>query len=82
MNYIKRMETQIDDANITVRNTLEALNLFRSFVLTSHKFTGREPNGERRDWISCGDVAAWIDGLRHDIIDTAPACALTMPKKD
>lgn len=77
MNYIKKIESDISSAHNAIHSALDELHQFRVFILTSPKFIGIDLDGERKDWISTGDVAAWIDRLRSEIIDKAPACTLT-----
>jgi hypothetical protein len=31
------------------------------------KFAGHEENGERRDWVSTGDVIQWLRELRNTL---------------
>ncbi len=80
MNYIKRMETDLKDATTSIIDTLETLHTYRAFILTAPKFTGRDLDGTRKDWIATSDVAAWIDALRADIINGTPGSMLSRPK--
>lgn len=60
MNYIQRLEKE----NRELRDSLKAINaqvLWMYSHLTSEKFQGFEPNGDRRDWIATRDVLNHIE---------------------
>lgn len=76
MNYIKSLQQQLTTEQERITLAEQEIQAFRSH-LRSPKFTGTE-NGERKDWISTGDVERRLqiilDNLReHEkIITTAP----------
>lgn len=66
MNYIKRiqasnatLETTIATANVTINDMIAFLH--------GPKFTVVESGGGRKDWISTGDMVAWLQNLRSDL---------------
>lgn len=62
MNYIKQLQAEIKAKDCQIK-ALE--RNFDSFIahLHSPKFVGEE-NGERKDWISTGDVIRWLHETR------------------
>jgi len=75
MNYIKKLENDLNQSRAAIATVLHDLEAWRAFLITSPKFTGNA-GGNRKDWIATGDVVRWIDSVRSTVIDNAPACAL------
>jgi hypothetical protein len=65
MYYVERLKRENAELNYKLVNVEEAFNNFVKF-LHSPKFVGLE-NGERKDWISTGDVLRWIAEVRNNI---------------
>ena len=64
MNYIEKLQKENESLKKQVQFFQDALNNFHLF-LHSPKFTGEE-NGERKDWISTGDVINWKRDVETD----------------
>lgn len=62
MKFINQLQKDNADLKQQLQTTQEEINQFISF-LHSPKFIGTE-NGERKDWISTGDVIARLINLR------------------
>jgi hypothetical protein len=63
MNHILKLQQE----NQELKNKIEEMENWRmSFLshLHSEKFQGSDSNGERKDWISTGDVIAQLQNLR------------------
>jgi len=58
MNYIHELERENAALKARLKAKDDAAIAFMVF-LRSPKFTGEE-NGERKDWISTGDVVHWL----------------------
>jgi hypothetical protein len=65
MNYIKQLEADNKALKQTIADADKNVDNFLCF-LHGPKFTGTE-NGERKDWISTGDVIAWLRELRNTL---------------
>lgn len=68
MNYIQRLEQE----NERLRQALQSLRNELTYMrihIDSEKFKTPE-GGERRDWISTGDIANWLDNARMITLDT------------
>lgn len=63
MNYIKQL--QADNTNLK-KQISAALNEINAFIvfLNSNKFCGTE-GGERKDWISTGDVLRQLNEIKQ-----------------
>jgi hypothetical protein len=55
MNYIKQLQEENAALKAAIQDTNEKIDLFLS-LLASPKFSGKESNGDRKDWIATGDV--------------------------
>lgn len=62
MNYIHQMKRAIACRDAQLKSIDTDVLAFLEF-LHSAKFTGEE-SGERKDWISTGDVIAWLRGMQ------------------
>lgn len=66
MNYIKSLQADKRSAQaaIAILNTNSDIMIA---YLMSAKFTG-EANGERKDWVSTGEVVRWIQDTRAAVL--------------
>ena len=69
MNYIKRLEQDRFLHANQINKADHAINDFRIF-LQSPKFTGTDPDGERKDYISTADVLNRLLIIRDALLDT------------
>jgi hypothetical protein len=60
MNYIKRIEADLQTAQDKLAAMKEEIHAFRKH-LQSSKFVNTET--ERNDWISVADVQRWLDNI-------------------
>jgi hypothetical protein len=65
VNYIKALQIRERELQAELEKVEQNLNDFKAF-LHSAKFVGTE-DGERKDWISTGDVIRWIDNIKREI---------------
>lgn len=63
MNYIKQLEADNASQAQALRDIAASFNMLLSH-LHSPKFTGTGVCGERKDWISTGDVIQWVLEVR------------------
>lgn len=63
MHYIQQLRRAVAIREAQLRTMDAQIHQFRAF-LHSPKFTGTE-NGERKDWISTGDVLNWLREARE-----------------
>lgn len=66
MNYIKKLQDETANLKLKVDFLENELSLFRSFLSENPKFRGSDLDGSRKDWISTGDVIAWIEQVKTD----------------
>lgn len=59
MNYIQRLQTDIETLSNDATNRAERMNEFREYLL-SPKFHPIQQDGSRGDWISTADVMNWL----------------------
>lgn len=64
MNYIKKLERENEELKDALKAFDKSSALFMSHLMSS-KFTGTE-NGERKDWISTGDVITRLREMRSE----------------
>jgi hypothetical protein len=64
MNYIKQLEEDRKNLANKVANIMIELSDFQAFLQTSPKFRN-EPNQERKDWISTGDVINRLQEIKN-----------------
>lgn len=62
MNYIKRLEADLQAAQDKMAAMQEAMQEFRRH-LQSSKFVNTET--ERNDWIAVADVQRWLDNINN-----------------
>lgn len=62
MNYIKRLEADLQAAQDKMAAMQEAMQDFRRH-LQSAKFVNTET--ERNDWIAVADVQRWLDNINN-----------------
>ncbi len=55
MNYIQQLQAENKELKSRLNNIAAELREFKAYLQTSPKFQGTE-QGERKDWISTGDV--------------------------
>lgn len=66
MNFIQQLQKENAELKAKLAAASEATTDYMAYLLTS-KFVGVE-NGERKDWISTGDVSDWLMSLRRQLI--------------
>ncbi len=64
MNYIKNLELELKAAQAFEQALSAAVIDFKS-VLRSAKFVGVDERGDRKDWISVGDVWRWLERIEE-----------------
>lgn len=74
MNYILQLQSALHDRNAQLRAFDQAACLFLAF-LHGPKFTGQE-GGERKDWISTGDVIAWLRETQSAMLQAGDCAAV------
>lgn len=66
MNFINKLQAENAELKQKLAAASQNVTDFMAF-LQGPKFTGTE-NGERKDWIATGDVIAWLQSHRREII--------------
>ena len=66
MNYIKQLQTDRNGLQTAANMVDDDIGRLLAF-LHGPKFAGHEENGERRDWVSTGDVIQWLRELRNTL---------------
>ena len=66
-NHIANLTGARDKHAATIATVRQSIQDFKRFLAGS-KFTGTE-NGERKDWISTGDVNRWLSELDSQLQD-------------
>lgn len=64
MNYIKNLELEQKAAQAFEQSIAAGIIDFKS-CLRSAKFVGVDERGERKDWISVGDVWRWLERIEE-----------------
>lgn len=68
MNYIHQLQADLAGHIAAVESFKASISHLRNF-LHSDKFTGTESNGERKDWISTGDVLSMLWAMESNALD-------------
>mgnify|MGYP001574534752 CR=1 FL=1 len=82
MNYIHQLQAELNASIAATEAFKQSLNDFRQ-LLHSPKFTGMQADGERKDWISTGDVLAMLWNIENNALakyDEARALAMEFYK--
>lgn len=64
MNYIKNLELEAKAASAFEQAVAAAIVDFKS-TLRLPKYQGVDEDGERKDWISVGDVWRWLERIEE-----------------
>jgi hypothetical protein len=59
MNYIQRLQTDIETLNSDILTRADRIREFRTHLLSA-KFHPIQEDGSRGDWISTSDVMNWL----------------------
>lgn len=66
MNYIHQLRQNIELRNSAIAHAQGSINRMMAH-LAGDKFTGTDSDGDRKDWISTGDVMRFLQDLRHEL---------------
>ena len=61
MNYIKRLEQENKELKARVQQMELDLRALKAVALHHPKFTGVDIGGERKDWMSTGELTGHLD---------------------
>lgn len=64
MNYIKNLELEVKAASAFEQQVSAGIVDFKKH-LRAGKYTGVDEHGERKDWISVGDVWRWLERIEE-----------------
>ena len=64
MNYIKNLELELKSSQAFEQSVSAGVVDFKQH-LRSAKFVGVDADGERKDWISVGDVWRWLERIEE-----------------
>lgn len=67
MNYIKSLQAKVADLEQERAIAQADVDTFLAY-LHSDKFKGSQIDGERKDWISTGDVINWLRSHRLNLL--------------